>query len=209
MPEQIGIVVEPKTFEQLGLLVLDGSGSMTTAGSTNMSKADEVNVAVRDLIARLRESRYRENFLLGVITYDDQPKADRVPPTPVTQLDHTADYNPLTGHGGETAIGAALESAYRVAKKFLDGQAEAPRSVVIVVMSDGRNTTGPSPIQVADRIKADGARITICAAGYGKGTDLDEQTLKSIVSSPTGYKHTYNTEDLRQFFMASITQQRA
>ncbi len=208
MTEQIGSITETKAFEQLGLLVLDGSGSMTHEGVTKMPKADEVNVAVRGLIARLKISRHRDNFLLGVVSYDGSANADRVPPTPVSKLDDTADYNPLHGHGGETAIGAALKAAHNVAQSFLSGQGDFPRSVVMVVMSDGQNTTGPSPIEAATEIRNSGERITICAAGYGKSGDLDEQTLRSIVSSPTGYKHTYNDEELRQFFEASITQRR-
>jgi len=129
-------------------------------------------------------------------------------PTPVAQVDDTADYNSLKGHGGETAIGDALEGAYAMAQAFLDGQSTASRSVVIVLMSDGQNNRGANPVEVAERIKQSGQRITLCAAGYGKDRGLDEMTLKRLVSEPHNYKFTMNTNELRDFFEASISQMR-
>src|SRR5579864_501127 len=103
MVERIGPITGTKTFEQLGILVLDGSGSMKSLGESGRSKADEVNIAVRSLISRLMASRRKDNFQLAVITYDNTVNSNRLPPTPVTQIDSTADYSPLHGHGGETA----------------------------------------------------------------------------------------------------------
>ena len=163
---------------------------------------------MRGLMSRLRNSRQRENFYLAVVTYDHRVQTGRLEPTPVTQVDDTADYNPLKDHGGETAIGDALEGAYEVAEAFLKGQSAASRSVVIVVMSDGQNNRGKNPVEVAERIKQSGQRITVCAAGYGRDRGLDEMTLKRLVSEPQGYKFTMNTNELRDFFEASISQVR-
>ena len=77
MVERIGPITETKAFEQLGILVLDGSGSMAEQGISDQSKAEEVNQAVRGLISRLRNSRRRENFYLAVVTYDDKVMKDR------------------------------------------------------------------------------------------------------------------------------------
>lgn len=143
-----------------------------------------------------------------MVTYDDKVMKDRLPPTPVTQVDDTAEYNPLKGHGGQTAIGDALEAAGEVAGVFLEGQGTISRSVAIIVMSDGQNNYGKDPIAVADRIKQSGKRIAVCAAGYGRDLGLDEGTLKRLVSEPQGYKFTMNTNDLRDFFEASISQVR-
>ena len=90
MAERIGPITEPKAFEQLGILVLDGSWSMTSPGESNQRKADEVAQAVRGLISRLKVSRLKENFYLAVVTYDDKVgKPIRLEPTPVTQIDET------------------------------------------------------------------------------------------------------------------------
>ncbi len=208
MEERLGLITETKAFEQLGILVLDGSGSMGEKGVSDQPKAEEINQAVRGLMTRLRGSQKKENFYLAVVTYDHRVDTDRLGPTPVTQVDDTADYNPLKGHNGDTAIGDALAAAHGVAEAFLAGQGSASRSVVIVVMSDGQNNRGADPVEVAECIKQSGQRITVCAAGYGKGSELDEMTLKRLVSEPSGYKFTMSTNDLRDFFEASISQVR-
>jgi uncharacterized protein YegL len=211
MVEERITVTETKTFEQLGILVLDGSGSMEELGISDQPKAEEINQAVRGLISRLRNSGKKENFYLAMVTYDHRVNKERLAPTPVMEVNDTDNYNPIEGHGGETAIGDALEGAFEVAEAFLDRQRTYSRSVVIMVMSDGQNTCGKNPVDVADRIKQSGKRITICAAGYGKGRDLDEMTLKRLVSNPLGqpcYKFTMNTNELRDFFTATVTEVR-
>jgi uncharacterized protein YegL len=203
--EDIGVVVEQKAFEQLGVLVLDGSSSMREAGDSGQSKGDEVAFAVRDLIARLKGSRHRENFSLALVTYDDKP-SDKVMPTAVMSLDETADYNPLVGHGGATAIGDALQRAGTIAEDFLKNQSpNVPRSCVLVVLSDGQNNRGVDPVAVAGQIKSK-ERTRICAAAYGRS--VDEQTLKSIATDASGYVKTQSADDLKKFFVASISQGR-
>ena len=48
--EEIGEVIESRTFHQLGILVLDGSGSMAAIGDGNITLADSVNRAVREFL---------------------------------------------------------------------------------------------------------------------------------------------------------------
>jgi uncharacterized protein YegL len=209
MAENIGAITDMKAFEQLGILVLDGSGSMSDAGGTGKSKADEVNTAVRSLVARLKASRNRDNFHLAVVTFDTTVNENRFSPAPITKMDEFGDYNPLNGHGGGTNIGDALQKAADVARTFLKGQQSFPRSAVIVVMSDGHNTGGSDPVAVAHGIKEGGQPITICCAAYGRGDGIDEQALQQMVSNPSGYIHAYDTEQLREFFDASISARRA
>jgi uncharacterized protein YegL len=208
--ERLGDVEGQKAFEQLGILVLDGSLSMTEQGETGQSKAVEVSNAVRGLIGRLQSSTKNKNFLLSIVTFEDEAKI-KFGPTPVTQLNPLDDYNPVNEHGKGTgtAIGNALLVAKDIAEKFLNESSPFPRSVVIVLLTDGQNNVGIDPLQVADEIKKSGKRITICAVGYGKGGNVDELLLQKIVSPPIGsqptYLRTYNTEDLRRFFEGSIT----
>ncbi len=202
MVERIGAITETKRFEQLGILVLDGSPSMQVPGETGVPKTEEVASAVRDLILRMRNSRLRSNFFLSILSYDEKVRG-RLPPTPVSEIDETADYSNNFEHGNGTAMGDALEAAGKVAAEFLSNQGAIPRSAVIVLMTDGQNTTGKDPVMVANAIKNSGQRISICAAGYGK--DIDEAGLRKLVSTANSYKHTYNIEELRQFFEASIS----
>jgi len=205
MEEKIGLITETKAFEQLGILALDGSASMITHGETGQRKADEVNIAVQGLIARLKASNRKENFYLSIVTYDHNVDNQRLKPTVVDEIDDMADYNPLNGHGGDTAIGDALEAANDIAEDFLAEQTDFPRSVVIILMTDGQNNFGKDPIEVANKIKDSGKRIFINSAGYGKGEDVDALTLQKIASESGGYIRAYDPEKLRKFFEASVS----
>ncbi len=57
--EDIGEVTESRTFHQLGILVLDGSGSMQAIGDGNISLADSVNRAVREFLGY-----FKNNFII-------------------------------------------------------------------------------------------------------------------------------------------------
>jgi hypothetical protein len=50
-------VTAPKTWEQLGVLVLDGSGSMSGETTGNTTKAQGVDSAVREMFTRFKASR--------------------------------------------------------------------------------------------------------------------------------------------------------
>ena len=208
--ERIGRVEGQKGFEQLGILVLDGSLSMAEEGETQQPKAVEVNNAVRGLIGRLQGGGKKKNFLLSIVTYEDTAII-KYGPTPVTQLDPLEDYNPLSVHGKGTgtAIGNALAEAKNISEKYLEESSNFPRSVVIIVLTDGQNNCGMNPESIADEIKNSGKKITLCAVGYGKGSGVDELLLQKIVSKPVAnqatYLRTFNTEDLRNFFTATLT----
>lgn len=205
MEESIISVKETIGWEQLGVLVLDGSGSMGSVGETGKTKAEEVNTAVQGLISRLKNSRKREQFYLAIVTYDHRVTT-RLVPTRVPEINDNEDYNPLKGHGGETAIGDALESAVQVADQFIASRTEGiPRTAVVVLMTDGQNNRGKDPVAVAEAHKAKGTDVVICAAGYGK-QEVDALTLQRIVTDMSRYVRAYDPEVLRKFFEESISQ---
>lgn len=214
---------------ELGILVLDGSGSMAAGEpGTSLSKAEAVELHLvgrgegeaKSLLQRLKESTRAGEIQLSVITFDHRVR-EVLEPTAVTAIDAGAlSLNLLKAHGGATAIGLALRKAGEVARRFLaDEQEGIPRYVLILIMTDGREegpqTQDPStnPVKVAEEIKA-GARdkrgrpeIVIAAAGYGE--DADEETLQRMVTSPltadtSFFRRVNSGEELREFFMASM-----
>jgi hypothetical protein len=213
-PLLIGSVKAPPLFAQLGLLVVDGSGSMTNpAVEGNIQKAQATNVAIRDLFTRFKVCRVARNFAFAMIAFDDHPSVRLKPMQVGPDFDDNGDYNPLVGHGGGTNIYAALEEAEKIANDFLS-QAPAggvPHSVVILVMSDGCCSDPARTKAVADRIKKGPYReiVRICCAFFGTLGSQDregEGLLKSIASDPVlGYKTVYDAETLRLFFEASIS----
>ena len=209
----IGRIEAPKQFSQLGLLVVDGSGSMGGPAAGNITKAQATNNAIRELFTRFKASRVAKNFTFGVITFDDAPTI-RLQPTDVgPSLDDNDDYNPMQGHGGGTNIFAALDAAEKMANDFLAAAPSGgvPHSVVMLVMSDGCCSNPAQTKAVATRIKngPNGARVKICSTLFsmvGMPDAAGEALLKEIASDPVmGYKTVYDGETLRSFFERSIS----
>jgi len=211
---EIGPVKVPKQFAQLGIIVVDGSGSMKEQAAGGISKAQATNNSIRELFTRFKVSRSAPNFAFAIVTFDEEAKV-RLSPTNVgDDLDDNADYDPLKGHGGQTKIFKALEEAENVANDFLGTAPEGgvPHSAVILVMSDGVCSDPARTRAVADRIKTGprGQQIKIASAYFstvGGGADPTGETLlKAIASDPVlGYKTVYSGAALRDFFEASIS----
>lgn len=209
---QIGLVVAPPSFHQLGLLVLDGSGSMSEPAAGNITKAQAVNVAVREMLTRFKASRHVRNFSFAVVSFDEDA-AVHTPITAATAIDDYADYDPLNGRGGGTRIAAGLESARTVAAEFLRREHPVPPTVVIVLMSDGRDGEGGladprDTLRLAEEIKRT-PHVTICTTYFARVGSVDppsQEHLRSIATNPeTGYKTVYDAETLRRFFIASLS----
>lgn len=208
---QIGKVDTPQQFHQLGIFVLDGSGSMSDQAAGGTSKADAVNIAMRELLTRFKVSRAKKNFSFAVVNFDTSASL-ATPATPADQIDDNDDYNPMHGHGGGTYVHTGLEKAEAIAIDFLS-QAPlngAPHSVIILLMTDGMCHQPSESTQIADRIKngPSSGQITICTTHFAKVGQPDQQAkdlLRNIASDPImGFKEIYDAETLRGFFTQSI-----
>jgi uncharacterized protein YegL len=200
----IGQIHDIKEFEQLAVPVMDGSDSMSDIGETGQTKADEADVATRTFVGRMQHSRHVDNFFLAGVSFSHKVTPDFIPLQPMAEVDETGDYNPLDPQGQGTAMGDALATAREIAEEFLATSSEFPRSAVIILMTDGMNNHGQDPLKIAEEIKQN-EQIVLCAAGYGKGSGIDDLTLQKIVSRPDCYVRAYNPEELRKFFEASAT----
>ncbi len=208
----IGVVKPSRQFRQLGILVEDGSGSMSGGAPGNMTKAQSVNLATRELLTRFKASRHARNFDFAIVTYDNAA-AVHTAPTPAETIDDNASYDPMASHGAGTNIGAGLAKAGELADAFLV-QAPAggvPHSAVIVVMSDGECQSPEATRMAAQAIKSgpNGSSVTICSALFatlGKANPGAEALLREIASDPVaGYKTVYDANTLRSFFIASMS----
>ncbi|TVZ60050.1 von Willebrand factor type A domain-containing protein [Flavobacteriaceae bacterium MAR_2010_105] len=212
---EIGEVTESRTFHQLGILVLDGSGSMAAIGDGNISLADSVNRAVREFLGFFKNSSIANNFSIAVITFDNNSNV-HTPITELTSIDDFADYNPLNDHGGGTFIGGALEAAEVLALQFLNNpeSTSIPHDVRLLVMSDGLCLAPDQTKLVADRLKQNN-KIMICSSLFTQTSKVGESeiseaktVLSDIASAPNLYKTTYKENDLRQFFISSMSAKR-
>jgi Mg-chelatase subunit ChlD len=195
-------------FHQLGIFVIDGSGSMGEKVNASITKAQATNKATREVLTRFKAGRKQDFFSFAVVTFDEKAQT-RLGATAAAEVDDNASYDPLQGHGGGTFIGSGLNEAGRIAEGFLaSARTDIPTSVVIVVLSDGACGDVARTKQVADRLKQND-KITLCAAYFGmkgqSGTGVLE-TLEEIASDPViGCKTIYDAETLRDFFIASVS----
>lgn len=213
--EDIGEVTESRTFHQLGILVLDGSGSMQAIGDGNIFLADSVNRAVREFLGYFKNSSIANNFSFAVITFDNNAKVH----TPITELpkvDDFGDYNPMNGHGGGTFIGGALAEAEKLASQFLNTPeaSSIPHDVRIIIMSDGLCQAPDVTREVAANLKQND-KIMICSSLFTQAAKAGEtetseakSVLAEIASAANLYKTTYKETDLRQFFISSMSAKR-
>jgi len=194
----------PKAAEQLGILVLDGSGSMNDPDAHGRgTKAEAVGKAVQELVGRLQKSSRKQDFWLALIAFDNNVEI-RLQPTPVTDIDVSGmRANPYLG--GSTAIGDAFYAAGQMADDFLSKKVDLPRSVVIMLMSDGQSNTGRDPRSVANDIKKKWSSDKLNVVSVAYGTDADKETLKAMVTDKErDFCETDQPEKLRDFFLGSI-----
>lgn len=213
IPDLTGFV-PTNLFKQLGILVLDGSGSMRGSTKERITKAEAVSKSVRLLFQRFKASRKSNDFCFAIVNYDSKA-IRRLDITEVKDLDINADYNPMQGLGNTTSIAVGLEEAERIADSFLEGseKGDVGRSVVIVVMTDGLDMTESKTIEVANRIKRkQGNGIKLLATSYfealGEKPEQREQCvnfLQNIASDQTHCKVLATAEEMRKFFEESVS----
>ena len=216
MPEDISIkrpgrISAPKSFEQLGILVLDGSGSMSEQTAQHISKADAVTQAVNDMFSRFKASRNKNNFSFAIVNYDHRSIV-KMKPTPVKDVDDHGDYNPMDGLGGATYISKGLEDAEKIAKDFQNQSQKSglTRSVVIVIMTDGVDMTKAETTSVANRLKKmNNVYVSGC---FFETLDADEKKMqecadfvKTLCTDETRFSMVSTAEALRNFFEASMS----
>lgn len=205
-----GTVKIPRVFNQLGILVLDGSGSMTENASGMASKAKHVESACYDLFNRMNASRVKQNFSFACIKFDNTPSVSLQPTAFDFSLLMNTNFDPLEGKGGQTYINLALEQAKELAEEFLLSAEEGsvPHKVLILLLSDGMCFEPEKTLSMANELKSN-PKIELATVYFGTigKNDINAQSLmKEIASDTTRYSTVYDSEALRNFFERSISQ---
>ncbi|WP_333696349.1 vWA domain-containing protein [Flavobacterium sp.] len=207
----VGTPVIPRYFHQLGILVLDGSGSMTEKAAMNSTKAREVNAAVMELFNRINVSRVKQNFSFACIKFDETATVS-LPQTPFDfNVLMNENYDPTIGKGGGTQIFEALNEAKKMAENFLNNAPPdgVPHKVLILLMSDGMCFQPETTVAVASNLKSN-PKILMASAYFGTVGEIDtdaQKVLKEVSTDPATYYTTvYDGEALRAFFERSISQ---
>lgn len=201
----------PFFVEVLGILVLNGSGSMEEQTAQHITKADAVNCAVNELFSYFKASRHRNLFSFAIVNYDHRSIV-RMQPTPVKDIDDHGNYNPMKGLGGGTYISEGLKHAKKIAEDFLN-QSQIDvlhRHVVVTIMTDGIDMTESETISIVNALKRmDHVILTGCffetVGGNAKAMDEAADYIKGLCSEERFFARVANADDLRQFFINSMS----
>jgi len=199
-------------FQQLGILVLDGSGSMVDElNMDKIPKGKAVSQAVRGVFNRFKDSRKEECFSFAVVAYDEKAKVV-MDITEVKDINSEEDYNPTIGMGGVTYIYRGLEKAKEIADKFfaMPNPMEVGRSVVIVVLSDGLDMEEKETKRVLAQItKNSSIKVASCffeTLGAKKEyMDKCREYMEGLASEATLFQSVATIEGVRKFFTASVS----
>lgn len=178
----IGGMSGTQTSKQLGILILDGSGSMEDEITLNRTKAQDVDDAVKELIDTLKNSTNKANFYLAAVAFDRNTKII-LNTTHVPSLNANASYNPTVGLGGETSIYEGLVAANKIADDFLKGETEGglEHSVVFIVMSDGIDMTPEKTIPYAENLNSQFPKKQIASAYYCKLGETEKEAEETLI----------------------------
>lgn len=209
---EIGNVKSPRIFHQLGIFVLDGSGSMGSKTKGGITKAQAVNQAIRDLLTRFKASKNVNDFSFAVVTFDNEAK-ENTGITTATEIDDNENYDPLEGHGGWTDIREGIVIAEKLAldhmKEYEPGG--PPHSVAILLMTDGMDHNSKNTLAKVEEIKngVHGGQISFYTTLLSEINGSEEEAkdhLKAIATDKVmGYKEVYDSATLRNFFIKSLS----
>ncbi len=132
----------------LVLFVVDASGSM--AARRRMS-------AVKGAVVSLLLDAYQRRDRIGVVTFRGDTAEVALPPTPSTEL--AVRLLERLPTGGRTPIAAGLERAATVLAA--EAVRDPRRRPLLVVLTDGRTTSGPDPRAAAGALAARGVRAVV------------------------------------------------
>ncbi|MBV7337048.1 DUF11 domain-containing protein [Chloroflexi bacterium TSY] len=164
------------------LLVLDRSGSMSVEG-----KLDAAKVAASVFLDQMALSGEEQ---AGIASFADTARLE-------TML--TRNGTDLLQALASLSIrnGTALGDGIAVAQEELQSPRHNPNHTpVMIVLSDGFNSTGRAPLSAAAQAKTAGTRIFT----IGLGSNVDETTLRQIASNATDYKFAPGPEDLAAIY---------
>ncbi len=114
--------------------------------------------------------------------------------------------------GRDGKRGTSIEQAQKPKREFRPVPPGSHQSAVIILLSDGRRTTGPDPIEIAKMAADRGVRVftvgfgtlegaTIGLNGWSAYVRLDEETLKAIAMTTRGeYFHAGTAQDLKKVY---------
>ena len=153
---------DPERCTQDAMLVLDASGSMIHQDGMGASLLEGARSATREIVPVATQYRRMGLMTLGPGNGDQCSNVElRVPVQDAAAKSIISAVDRLPADGG-TPLSRAVEAAANA----MDYRS---KPAVLVVVSDGDETCGRDPCELAERLKASALDLTIHVIGFGPG----------------------------------------
>lgn len=170
------------------MLVTDASGSMA-ATDVEPSRLEAVRSAANDFLDKVPE-----DLRVGAMSFAQTPLATT---RPTTDRDAVRDLIDDTIANGGTGTGDALEVAIRAVRP--KGEKDREKPAAIVLLSDGRTTSGKNPAIVAQRAKELRVPVYTVSLGTEEGTVPGNGAPFPVPPDPETMKRVAQVSDGRFF----------
>ncbi len=206
----------PRMFNQLVIFLLDGSGSMTSAGTSGKSKGYEVHQAVINVLQRLNESKNKSSFDVAFWAFAMET-VQMFTIKPIKEYKLVKDcFNPcefITDYK-KTLLTEALNQAKEQASEYLEKHKNQNSKVLIIILGDGAINDYSKCLDIKKEISEN--HLISFSSILFESTDwqekLDEGTIKrykqdfaKLASSQADYMSTVDPEKIRSHMIQSIT----
>jgi uncharacterized protein YegL len=202
-----GFPPDPPTFHQLGIFVIDGSGSMKqgqTKKGEEPSKA--VGDAVKSVIERLKKSNKSNCFEIAVIAFGDSAvnvqQAEKVGAINTDQSFEPTDY--FNGKMGSesTNISAGLKEAYYLTNSFLTNKKDSlSHTVSIIILTDGMCHHANETREIAATLRE--VKDVVLSSCHLETGITEPGAVSLLTEISDNYESVYDEETIRNFFIAS------
>jgi magnesium chelatase subunit D len=165
----------------LVLFVVDASGSMA---------ARKRMTVVKTAVLSLLRDAYQRRDRIGMITFRGRAAEQVLPPTSSHEVGVLRLASLRTG--GRTPLAAGLQAAAQTIAT--ERRRDPRRRPLLIVVTDGRATSGPDPVQVAPALRGVACVVVDCESGpvrlglarrLATALDADVVPLESLQAAPT------------------------
>lgn len=147
--------VIPRIYNQLVLFVLDGSRSMQSHSINNIPKAQDIHENVQKVLDRLRSSKNRTSFDIGMIAFSDECK-NVFGIKELKDISENESFNSLKliDRTGGTMFLPALTEAEKMIEDYMSNITNGlPRNALILLMTDGMMADYKESLIKAEELK--------------------------------------------------------
>lgn len=131
--------VVPRIYNQLVLFVLDGSRSMKSLSPNKIPKSQDIHNNVQLVLERLRKSKNKTSFDIGMIAFSDECK-NVFGIKELKDIDESQSFNSidlLENPGGTQFLPALMEAEKMIDQYFFSIDNDLPRNALVLLMTDG------------------------------------------------------------------------